>query len=145
MNDLKNRLCWGALGIWFWLSPLSAADLVVKIGGMSSYKGQLVVALYQSGEAFPVKNVSGYTQTKRVTSSREKVMFIGLRPGDYAVVVYHDENNNHQFDENFLGVPQERFGFSNNAKPSTFAPPTFEQAKFTLKVVKVINIQLMSW
>lgn len=35
-------------------------------------------------------------------------------PGVYAVTVYHDENGNKKFDKNFLGIPKEGYGFSNN-------------------------------
>jgi uncharacterized protein (DUF2141 family) len=34
--------------------------------------------------------------------------------GNYSVVIYHDENNNKKFDRNFIGIPKEGFGFSNN-------------------------------
>ena len=35
---------------------------------------------------------------------------------DYTVVVYHDENGNEEFDKNFLGIPKESYGFSNNVR-----------------------------
>jgi uncharacterized protein (DUF2141 family) len=45
------------------------------------------------------------------------------------VVVYHDENDNHKFDRNWLGLPTEGFGVSKN--PSLFlAAPTFEESSF---------------
>ena len=51
------------------------------------------------------------------------------KQGQYAVVVYHDENDNRKFDRNWIGLPTEGFGVSNN--PSLFfAPPSFEEAAF---------------
>jgi uncharacterized protein (DUF2141 family) len=45
------------------------------------------------------------------------------------VVVYHDENDNHKFDHNWIGLPTEGFGVSNN--PSLYlAAPTFEESSF---------------
>jgi uncharacterized protein (DUF2141 family) len=49
--------------------------------------------------------------------------------GTYAFGVFHDENNNEQIDQNWLGIPTEGFAFSNNAM-GTFGPPSFDQAKF---------------
>ncbi len=53
------------------------------------------------------------------------------RPGDYAVAVYHDKNGNKKFDKNFLGIPKERFGMSNNPRFGTRAPK-YEEAVFTV-------------
>jgi uncharacterized protein (DUF2141 family) len=54
-----------------------------------------------------------------------------LPPGTYAVAVYHDQNNNHAFDRNSLGLPTEGFGFSNDA-PAHFGLPAFGAVRFTL-------------
>jgi uncharacterized protein (DUF2141 family) len=56
--------------------------------------------------------------------------FENLPPGQYAVQVIHDENDNGKFDSNFLGIPSEGYGFSNN--PRVMRRPTFEEARFDL-------------
>ncbi|MGB1242482.1 MAG: DUF2141 domain-containing protein, partial [Chitinophagales bacterium] len=43
-----------------------------------------------------------------------------------AVSVYHDENENWELDRNWIRIPKEMFGFSNNAK-AKFSPPSFEE------------------
>ena len=55
-----------------------------------------------------------------------------LPAGDYAVVALHDENANQQLDRNWLGVPVEQWGMSNNP-PYRFAAPSFEAARFRLE------------
>jgi uncharacterized protein (DUF2141 family) len=52
-------------------------------------------------------------------------------PGVYAVAVYHDENDDHDFNRNALGMPIEGYGFSNDA-PATLGLPDFDQVRFTL-------------
>jgi Uncharacterized protein conserved in bacteria len=47
--------------------------------------------------------------------------------GTYAVRVYHDKDNDDELDTNLVGVPQEAFGFSNDAR-GTMGPPDFEEA-----------------
>jgi uncharacterized protein (DUF2141 family) len=49
--------------------------------------------------------------------------------GEYAVKIFHDEDNNGELDAGFFGIPTEDYGFSNNAKAS-FGPPDYEDAKF---------------
>ena len=69
---------------------------------------------------------------KRVISGTPIRRPEGLRgsvsPGSYAIQAYHDENDNLTVDRNFLGLPNEAIGFSNNA-PMRFGPPHFEDAE----------------
>jgi len=53
------------------------------------------------------------------------------KPGDYAIAIYHDKNGNKEFDKNFLGIPSEHFGMSNNPKFG-LKSPEYEQAVFTV-------------
>jgi len=53
------------------------------------------------------------------------------KPGEYAVAIYHDKNSNHKFDKNFLGIPKERFGMSNNPRFGTKSPK-YNKAVFTV-------------
>ena len=52
-----------------------------------------------------------------------------LPPATYAVSVYEDLNGNHKLDHNFLGIPREPVGASNNPK-SRLGPPHFKQCSF---------------
>jgi uncharacterized protein (DUF2141 family) len=52
-------------------------------------------------------------------------------PGEYAVAVYHDENDDHDFNRNAAGLPAEGYGFSNDA-PTAFGLPDFDRVRFTL-------------
>jgi uncharacterized protein (DUF2141 family) len=60
-----------------------------------------------------------------------KIAFTGLYEGDYAISVFHDENMNKKLDKNFMGIPKEGYGASNNPKKK-MGPPDFEEAKFQL-------------
>jgi uncharacterized protein (DUF2141 family) len=65
----------------------------------------------------------------------------GLPEGDYAVAVAHDVNKNHKLDKNFLGVPKEQWGMSNNPHANIKAP-SFATAKFSLTGDQEIHIKL---
>ncbi len=64
-----------------------------------------------------------------------------LPAGEYGVALIHDVNQNHKIDKNFLGVPKEQWGMSNNPHATIKAPP-FSKAKFTLDSDKEIQITL---
>jgi uncharacterized protein (DUF2141 family) len=53
-----------------------------------------------------------------------------LAPGEYAISVLHDENGNGKPDTNFLGIPKEGIGTSNNAK-GRLGPPAYADCTFT--------------
>ncbi len=53
----------------------------------------------------------------------------GVPPGRYAAEAFHDENDNDTLDLNFLGMPLEGMGFSNDAR-MWFGPPRFDAASF---------------
>lgn len=58
--------------------------------------------------------------------------FKNLESGSYAVALFHDKNSNEKLDTNFIGIPKEGFGFSNNPRVLT-GPPSFNKASFELK------------
>ena len=64
----------------------------------------------------------------------------GDPPGTYAVKLHIDENENGELDTNFLGIPKEQFGFSNNAK--ALGIPKFEAASFVVDTYTKVQIGL---
>jgi uncharacterized protein (DUF2141 family) len=67
----------------------------------------------------------------RAVAGTQSVVFTNLNPGAYAVIVFHDENDNSRLDKNAWGVPTEGYGFSNNAE-GFLAAPSFEDASVLL-------------
>ncbi|MDZ7848305.1 MAG: DUF2141 domain-containing protein [Owenweeksia sp.] len=55
---------------------------------------------------------------------------VALPTGNYTIKAYHDLNNNEELDRNTLGIPQEPYGFSNNAR-GTFRPASHGRPIFT--------------
>ena len=64
-----------------------------------------------------------------------------LPHGEYAFTLYVDFNGNKKLDKNFLGIPKEQYGFSNNVM-GRMSPPTFDQAKFAIAGPTTQNIKL---
>lgn len=101
------------------------------VTGARSDRGTIEYAVYDRADAFP--RSGGSVAQGDVPANREgaRIVVTGLRPGRYAVAVFHDENGNGKFDQGFLGIPLEDYGFSNDA-PAFFGPPSFEDAAVTV-------------
>lgn len=65
----------------------------------------------------------------KISNGRYTVTFKAVHDGTYAISSFNDENGNGKLDTNFLGIPKEGTGASNNA-PANFGPPKWADAKF---------------
>lgn len=102
----------------------------VEVGGMRNNNGQIICALYSSADGFPKKSEKAIAHVNSAISDKQAVCeFLGIAPGTYAVSVFHDENSNGKLDTNFMGIPREGVGASNDAK-GHLGPPKFDAAAF---------------
>ena len=109
----------------------SAATLTVKVANIDEKGGELHVALYDEAswpndDAKPIADMVVPAVLPETT-----VTFKDLAPGVYGVKTYQDANRNDKFDQNWLGWPLERYGFSRDARPF-LSEPRFNRTKFTL-------------
>jgi uncharacterized protein (DUF2141 family) len=111
--------------------PVEDATLIIEVTGLRSGKGDVHYAVYNSPENFPKRKgrVSYGNVPAKVGGVAIPVK--GLRRGTYAVAIFHDENRNDEFDQGFLGIPLEDYGFSNNAS-GFLGPPSFKDAAVIL-------------
>lgn len=108
----------------------SRPALIVTVTNLENNKGTVRVAIYDAEKTWLKKPLDAKIVTPKERSAT--AIFTGLEPGTYAVSTYHDVNNSGELDTNFLGIPTERYGFSNDAS-GTFGPPDFEDAAFAYK------------
>ena len=90
----------------------ATADLEVGIAGIRSDAGTIMIGLYDSVGGFTAAiehcTEGGLLNDKgrlvgmalRAASGTRRVVFTQLPPGRYAVIVFHDENDNGRLDEN---------------------------------------------
>src|SRR4030095_2323651 len=81
----------------------------------------LYVALYDSARNYD-GNKTLAAQIVQMKDGTARLSFPGLAPGRYALRVFADENGNGKLDTNLMGLPTERYGFSNDAKGHRAAP-----------------------
>ncbi|MCS7086543.1 MAG: DUF2141 domain-containing protein, partial [Bacteroidia bacterium] len=122
--------------------PEPTGKIVVRFSGLRNDKGKVVAAVYNRAEGFPTdpsKVLQG--KTGAISGKTAQIVFDNLPYGNYAVVFIHDENENRNLDVNFLGIPVEGYGASNNPR-FFFGPPKFEEAAFRLDAPeKVVVLQ----
>jgi uncharacterized protein (DUF2141 family) len=113
-------------------SPQKESENAIRahIEGLRSDRGQVVCALFAAADDFP-KNIDwAYARTAAQIMARQATCeFRNVPAGIYAISVFHDENGNGKLETNWLGIPREGVGASNNPKPR-MGPPKFAAAKF---------------
>ncbi|MGH7815427.1 MAG: DUF2141 domain-containing protein [Candidatus Binataceae bacterium] len=104
--------------------------LEIEVAGLRDGRGQVGCSIFSDRKAFPADDSKVLRHVwASIHGGRAVCRYPGLAAGDYAAVVYHDENGNGKFDRNFLGMPKEGFGFSRDA-PVRFSAPTFDACHF---------------
>ena len=116
-------------------------DLFVIVSGLRSQEGNVHIALYNDPDRFPKSDGMILRAEVPILEGAARHKFTGLTHKLYAVAVYHDENDNDEFDQGFLGVPLEDYAFSNNA--SVFlGPPSFARAAFAVPETQEMQIRI---
>jgi uncharacterized protein (DUF2141 family) len=114
-------------------TPPGAPRLHVTVSGARRVAGNITFSLYGEDGALFLKHHGWIAQTRvTLTGPAAEACFAVSAPGTYAVAVFHDENDNHHFDTNLLGLPKEGYGFSNDAAIS-LGPPAFEAVRMTVQ------------
>jgi uncharacterized protein (DUF2141 family) len=109
-----------------------AATLTVHVGNISPKGGTLRLSLYDEFTWSSTVDDPISSANVPAVGPQTTVVLRDLKPGVYAVKSYQDANNNDKFDQNFIGLPLERYGFSHDAKPF-LSEPSFDRTCFTLK------------
>jgi len=120
-----------ALATGLFAAPLAnASDLTVTVEGIAQHQGSIMLGLFDADTYNGDGAVTGANLT--VEGDSVTVTFEDLTPGEYAVRLYHDLNDDGEMNTNPFGMPTEPFAFSNNAK-GRFGPASWDDAKFTLE------------
>lgn len=102
--------------------------VTVTVENVLNAKGNVVFALH-SKDTF-MKSAGLMFTAAKAEGKPATVTFENVKPGTYAILVLHDENENSRMDFNEKGMPTESYGISNNA--TSFGPPRYEDAKFNV-------------
>ncbi len=97
----------------------------VSVTNVTSEKGTVEFALYTE-DGFLQKPFA--TKSGTIQGAMSEVIFDNIPAGEYAIVCFHDSNENKRMDFEMNGMPIENYGSSNNV--FEMGPPVFENSKF---------------
>lgn len=124
-----------------WLPlAVSAADLRIIVLDGPSAPATLYLAVFDTADGL-ANNLALASQKAELRDGAAQLVFSGLPAGRYAIKSFADENGNARLDTNLLGLPMERYGFSNDAR-GRMGPPSFDAAAVTLDANSTITIRL---
>lgn len=101
--------------------------ITVTVVNVTSDSGKVGFALY---DKITFQKTPLQAQNAEIIDGKSAVTFKDIPAGEFAVVCFHDKNNNDKMDFAANGMPLEDYGSSNN--DMTLGPPNFEKAKFVV-------------
>lgn len=108
----------------------SGIPILITIDKVRSAKGTIKVELYDGRDKNSAKKRKKVARTRvKAQLGQTRLCLNAPSKGDYAIALYHDENDNKKLDRNFIGIPREGFGFSNNP-PIRLGMPAHEEMRF---------------
>lgn len=100
--------------------------------GLHSDSGRVVCTLFHSPKGFPRDDSDAQTISVPIAHRTGTCDFPVSTTGRYAAIVFHDENGDGKFNTNWIGLPKEGYGFSNDVSIS-WRPPNFDEAAFNFE------------
>lgn len=115
--------------------------LSVQVNNVPSGHGSVKVAVYDSDDSFLSFDQVLRSDSVNADTGSVVLHISDLPAGEYALAIFHDENDNGKLDTNWLGIPREKVAFS-KAKMKTFGPPKFKECSFKMSSDHEIHIDL---
>lgn len=116
----------------------TAGTLSIRMSGFRSADGQVLIAVFRGEDGFPSEPDKAWKSVVARVSGDRASVDIAVPAGEYAFAIVHDENGNNKMDTNWIGMPKEGLGTSNNAK-GRMGPPKYRDAKFTIPAEGVVQ------
>ncbi len=121
-----------------WMSAFGQQEnqrgkIKIIITDIKNTEGNVFISLYNSSDGFPSDpDKTLFDRKEKISGNVVECEFKNIPYGTYAIAIMHDEDGDDEMDTNFIGIPKEGIGVSNDAI-RTFGPPKFEDSKFELK------------
>jgi uncharacterized protein (DUF2141 family) len=130
---MKNQFITWTGGVCFLFTSLlcqaqQTGTLTIEVTHFENTRGVAVVQLFREHDDIPEKPF--LKSTGVIVIQKSTITLSNIPYGEYAAIVFHDENANGILDHKF-GFPNEPMGFSNEWSLSLFSGmPTFNKLKF---------------
>ncbi|HVJ65793.1 MAG TPA: DUF2141 domain-containing protein [Bdellovibrionota bacterium] len=128
--------------------PTLAAELRVEVENLTGRSGQIAYALFDNKKGFPSEKEHALRKDFARFDLKEgesvaRFSINDVKAGEYALVIFEDLNGDGALNKNFLGIPREPAGASNNPK-YRFGPPNYDESKFTVhEEIHPLNVRMV--
>ncbi|MDX8341147.1 DUF2141 domain-containing protein [Draconibacterium sp. IB214405] len=119
-----------------------STTLIVTVPNINPLKGEIQVSVYDNDESFLKENEEYKIYRFKVEEAKGSFVINDLPEKEYALIIYHDENDNKKMDKSIIGMPKEGYGFSKNVKPG-LSRPDFKDCSILLNKDVETEIKLM--
>jgi uncharacterized protein (DUF2141 family) len=120
-------------------SKKTSLTLTIEVASFENTKGVLRVCVTDQKDDF-LKSCA-FSKIVTVEDDTVSLKIENIEKGNYAVSVYHDENNSGILETGgVFGIPLEPYGFSNN--PTMTFGPSYKKSVFKMTADKNISIKL---
>jgi uncharacterized protein (DUF2141 family) len=109
-------------------SSAQAATLVIRAEGVQSAQNMVYAGICDTSFE---EATCPYKDREAARAGVVEMRVRNVKPGSYAIAVFHDTNGNGKLDRSFIGLPSEPYGFSNDV--GRRGPPNFEAARIVVK------------
>lgn len=116
-----------------------ALSLKITLHNLKPERGVVNLAIYESDSSFLKDDGVVYYAVEKVDRADSLVIHLRVSSGVYAISTYQDVNEDKHLNKNFIGIPSEPYGFSNDAM-GLMGPPSFREA--AIHVVDHMNVQI---
>jgi uncharacterized protein (DUF2141 family) len=126
-------------------ADLAETTLVIQFLNIRGEGGNILISMYDAPDQFPYQPKWKYMIPKsRLLEQGNRFHIKEVKSGKYAIAIFDDENCDTIMQKNFLGIPKEGYGFSNNPKPSIKGAPAFEECTFAVNdgAQNIVEIEL---
>ncbi|WP_252259499.1 DUF2141 domain-containing protein [Erythrobacter aurantius] len=113
-------------------APAAAGTVTITVTDLRNSEGVVRACMTTVESVFPrcAKDPNSY-RTVVPAGETVTIRFNNVRPGEYAIALLHDENEDGKANRVLGMAPREGYGFSRDA-PVRMAPPEWDDAVFTV-------------
>ena len=121
-----------ALGLSGFASPAMAGTVTITVTDLRNTEGVVRACMTTMESVFPrcARDPKSHRTVVRAANT-VTIRFDNVEPGDYAIAILHDENEDGKANRVLGMAPREGYGFSRDA-PVRMAPPDWDDAVFTV-------------
>mgnify|MGYP000320631697 CR=1 FL=1 len=120
----------------------TSSELKIEIHNIDKMKGNINIAVFNNKDTWLKKATFSTVlniNNEHCQQSSCHWLVKDVKFGSYGIAVFHDIDKNGKMKYNFLGMPQENYGFSNNETSFFGLPPSWNKANFSVKKQEITH------